>query len=64
VPVALVPRVFDRFATAGPTSGTGLGLYLVREIARVHGGEVDYQPPADGSPTTFRLRFPTPTPIR
>lgn len=58
VPVDLVPRVFDRFATAGPTSGTGLGLYLVREIARVHGGDADYQPPADGSPTTFRVRFP------
>ncbi|TGN66944.1 PAS domain S-box protein [Nocardioides eburneiflavus] len=64
VPVELVPRVFDRFATAGPTSGTGLGLYLVREIARVHGGEVDYQPPADGSPTAFCVRFPTPTPFR
>ena len=42
VPAELVPRVFDRFATAGPTSGTGLGLYLVREIVRGHGGEVAY----------------------
>ena len=58
VPVELGPRVFDRFATAGPTSGTGLGLYLVREIARIHGGEALYRPPADGSPTTFLVRFP------
>ena len=58
VPVELVPRVFDRFTTAGPTSGTGLGLYLVREIARAHGGEAGYQPPTDGRPTTFLIRFP------
>jgi signal transduction histidine kinase len=58
VPSGLVPRVFDRFATAGATSGTGLGLYLVREIARGHGGEAAYQPPADGRPTTFLIRFP------
>lgn len=58
VPADLVTRVFDRFATAGPTSGTGLGLYLVREIARGHAGEAVYQPPAADSPTTFLVRFP------
>jgi signal transduction histidine kinase len=58
VPVELVHRLFDRFATAGPTSGTGLGLYLVREIARGHHGEAVYQPPDDGSPTSFIIRFP------
>ena len=58
VPDELVPRLFDRFAAAGATSGTGLGLYLVREIARGHGGKVVYQPPAEDSPTTFLVRFP------
>jgi signal transduction histidine kinase len=58
VPDDLVPRLFDRFATAGETSGTGLGLYLVREIARGHGGEADYLPPAAGRPATFVVRFP------
>jgi signal transduction histidine kinase len=60
VPGDLVPRLFDRFAAAGATSGTGLGLYLVREIARGHGGEADYLPPDDsrGRPTTFAIRFP------
>ena len=48
----------DRFAAAAATSGTGLGLYLVREIARGHGGEVVYQPPVDHSPTTFLIRVP------
>ena len=58
VPDELVARLFDRFAAAGATSGTGLGLYLVREIARGHGGEVAYEPPAEDSPTTFLFRFP------
>ncbi|WP_457190054.1 PAS domain S-box protein [Nocardioides sp. P5_E3] len=58
VPDELVSRLFDRFAAAGATSGTGLGLYLVREIARGHGGEVVYQPPVRDSPTTFLIRVP------
>jgi len=52
VPDVLVPRLFDRFA-AGPRGGTGLGLYLVREIARRHGGEAAYDAPA-----TFVIELP------
>jgi signal transduction histidine kinase len=58
VPAELVPRLFDRFATAGANGGTGLGLYLVREIMRGHGGDVVYDPPGERGPTTFTLRFP------
>jgi PAS domain S-box-containing protein len=58
VPDELVSRLFDRFAAAGATSGSGLGLYLVREIARGHGGEVVYRAPVDDSPTTFVIRVP------
>jgi hypothetical protein len=58
VPEDLVPRLFDPFVAAGATGGTGLGLYLVREIARGHGGEADYLPPAGDRPATFVVRFP------
>jgi signal transduction histidine kinase len=50
--------LFQRFAITGDTGGTGLGLYLGREIARRHGGDVTYHPPTDDRPTTFELRLP------
>lgn len=58
VPKDLVPQLFDRFAVAGRTGGTGLGLYLVREIARGHGGEVTYEAPGAQGPSAFVLRVP------
>ena len=58
VPDDLLPRLFQRFALTGDTAGSGLGLYLVREIARRHGGDVTYHPPTDDQPTTFELRLP------
>jgi PAS domain S-box-containing protein len=39
-------RLFQRFAT-GSSRGTGLGLFLVRELARAHGGDAHYRP-SDG----------------
>jgi PAS domain S-box-containing protein len=55
VPDELVPRLFERFAIGGPAGGTGLGLYLVREIARGHGGEAKYHPPGPGRSTEFEI---------
>lgn len=55
----LLDELFHRFAHAGPTGGTGLGLHLVREIARSHGGEVRYLAPADERRTTFELVLPS-----
>lgn len=59
VPEELHDRLFDRFAYAGPTGATGLGLYLVREIARGHGGEVRYVPPTEGRRAAFVVTLPT-----
>ena len=58
VPDELAPRLFARFATAGAGGGTGLGLYLVREIMRGHGGDAVYQPPGPGTATAFVARLP------
>jgi signal transduction histidine kinase len=62
VPKEMVPRLFERF-TAGPdSSGLGLGLYLARSIAQVHGGSLELeQDYTDGA--SFRLSLPV-TPVQ
>jgi signal transduction histidine kinase len=39
-------------------SGSGLGLYVSREIARQHGGDLSLEA-SDASGSTFRLWLPT-----
>jgi signal transduction histidine kinase len=39
-----------------PRGGLGLGLFIVREIARAHGGEVDAR--SEGGETTLAVRLP------
>ena len=58
VPEELAPELFDRFAVGGTTGGTGLGLYLVREIARGHGGDAIYRPRDGAQPSMFVLTVP------
>ena len=55
--------VFDRFVrgrAAGP--GTGLGLYLVEQVARAHGGRVDLET-EEGRGSTFTLVLPFVPPV-
>lgn len=51
------PKLFDRFFRGSQypgTTGQGLGLSLARELARAHGGDVDFVS-SDGDWTVFRL---------
>jgi PAS domain S-box-containing protein len=50
-------RLFERFATGTHRGGTGLGLFIVRELARAHGGDAFYSPAADGS-SSFVVSLP------
>jgi signal transduction histidine kinase len=60
VPPEMQPRLFDRFATGRRRGGTGLGLFIVRELARAHGGDAFYEPAAPGSPAgAFVITLPT-----
>ena len=77
IPQELLPTLFDPLVRAEREDGgadsqiaganLGLGLYVVREIAKAHGGSV--QVTSDDSATRFELRLPrtcvrTSTPVR
>jgi signal transduction histidine kinase len=61
IPADRLPDIFDRFRTGedGQSRGTGLGLPLVRAVARAHGGNVTvHSVPGEGS--EFELTLPVP----
>jgi two-component system sensor histidine kinase PilS (NtrC family) len=51
--------VFEPFYTRG-AGGTGLGLYLARELAEINGAALLYEPRRGGG-SVFRLVFADPT---
>jgi sigma-B regulation protein RsbU (phosphoserine phosphatase) len=60
IPPEVLPALFQpmvRGAGAGASKGVGLGLFIVREIARAHGGRVDVQS-GEAQGTTFALELP------
>lgn len=59
VDAAVLPRLFERFATADNVRGTGLGLFIVRELARASGGDAFYVPHTEDQPAgAFVLTAP------
>jgi signal transduction histidine kinase/FixJ family two-component response regulator len=62
IPAEELPRVFDRFhrveATRGRShEGSGIGLALVHELVKLHGGDITVQSQV-GHGTTFTLSIP------
>jgi signal transduction histidine kinase len=67
IPAELLPRIFDAFqsgaAKTTSRSGLGLGLYIVAQIVKAHGGTVTAHS-GDGR-TRFAVMLPTqPVPVR
>jgi len=51
-------HIFDPFYTTKEIGrGTGLGLVVVKQVVREHGGEIEVKS-AEGSGATFRISFP------
>ena len=61
IPPQELPRLFTRFGASsfagGLVASSGLGLYLVRELARLHGGDVEVHTMAGGG-STFTVVLP------
>src|SRR4029079_10207039 len=63
IPKKQLKRIFTRFYRVQArglkqVKGTGLGLYIVRSIARAHGGRVFAQSEGEGRGSTFTLELP------
>jgi signal transduction histidine kinase len=63
IPKAELKRIFKRFYRAyargtDHVKGTGLGLFIVRSIARRHGGDVMAESEGEGHGSTFTMRLP------
>ena len=62
IPSASLPQLFERFYRAtnvdgGNISGMGIGLYVVKEIVELHGGEV-HVASTEGQGSTFTVHLP------
>lgn len=59
IPEARIAAMFEPFYVHSETgtAGLGLGLYIVREIVRLHDGTIDVES-VEGRGTTFRVRLP------
>jgi len=62
IPVDQLPHLFERFhrvpnARSRTHEGTGIGLALVRELARIHGGRIEVES-HEGSGTCFTVWLP------
>jgi signal transduction histidine kinase len=58
IPAELLPDLFEPFrrGAQGKAKNLGLGLFIVREVVRAHGGSVEVR--SSGQTTTFTVRLP------
>ncbi|HEY4257953.1 MAG: sensor histidine kinase [Candidatus Udaeobacter sp.] len=57
IPLEMLANVFDKLATDPNTTGTDLGLAIVKQIVEAHGGSVSAES-VHGSGATFRFTIP------
>ena len=60
---AELKRIFKRFyrvpaSVAVPAKGSGLGLFIVRSVAKKHGGKAYAESAGQGQGSTFTLQLP------
>jgi signal transduction histidine kinase len=53
----ILPRLFEKFVSKSET-GTGLGLYISKNIVEAHGGKIWAENDSDGKGATFSFTLP------
>ena len=63
IPKDLLPHLFQQFArgsgAAKKIQGTGLGLYIAKEIMTAHKGDITAESAGEGKGSVFRVEIPT-----
>jgi signal transduction histidine kinase len=54
----ILPRLFTKFATKSEAGGTGLGLFISKNIVEAHDGRIWAENNHDGIGSTFYLSLP------
>jgi two-component system sensor histidine kinase SenX3 len=67
IPEPDLERIFERFYRLDDPylrhlAGAGLGLYIARELARRHGGDVVLESSGENAGSRFTLTLPSPRP--
>jgi signal transduction histidine kinase len=58
----MMPRLFSKFSTDKEKGGTGLGLFIAKNIIEAHGGRIWAENNRDGPGATFAFALPLVTP--
>jgi signal transduction histidine kinase len=54
----MMPRLFSKFSTDKEKGGTGLGLFIAKNIVEAHGGRIWAENNGDGPGATFTFALP------
>ncbi len=54
----LLPKLFSKFTTSDSSTGTGLGLYICKNIVEAHGGKIWAENNLDGKGAIFKFTLP------
>jgi signal transduction histidine kinase len=54
----ILPKLFSKFTTGNSNSGTGLGLYICKNIIQAHEGKIWAENEPDGKGAIFRFALP------
>jgi signal transduction histidine kinase len=58
IPEKILPKLFSKFSISNSTTGTGLGLYICKNIIEAHKGRIWAENNSDENGATFSFTLP------